>query len=167
MVLPRDKSSALCLIILKPCIDKLVHRLSSVFEPMINCPLPVYDLWLPDSNIPILEGMFSSIINLFQACFLFLVLLACDTWRFTELYLQLLFFRGLENTCINLLVWCTVKSLSRITKLSICVPSITTWEYVFIFLQGICPAGYADAHESLSYVKVAGKTYQQQEAILG
>ena len=41
MVLSRDKSSALCLIILKSCIEKLVHHIFSVLVPTINCPFPV------------------------------------------------------------------------------------------------------------------------------
>ena len=33
--------------------------------------------------------------------------------------------------------------------------------------QEICPIGWADVQESLGYVIVAGKAYQQREAILG
>jgi hypothetical protein len=38
--------------------------------------------------------MFSLVINLFQACFLFLVQLACDTWSITGLCLQLFLLQG-------------------------------------------------------------------------
>ena len=82
---------------------KLVHHLFSVLAPTINCPFPVYELFLPDSDlIPNLEGMFSLIVNLFQACFLFLVQLAHDTGGFSELLVQLLFYMGLESIYIHL-----------------------------------------------------------------
>ena len=80
MLLSRDKSSALCLIIFKSFIDKLVHHFFSVLEPIMNFPFPIYDLQLPDNGLtPNLERMFLLIINLLQACFLFLVQLTCDT----------------------------------------------------------------------------------------
>ena len=66
MVLSRDKSSALCLIILKFCIAKLVDILFSVLAPTINCSIPVYDFLLPDNGLtPNLEGMLSLITTLF------------------------------------------------------------------------------------------------------
>lgn len=43
-VLSGDKSSALYLILLKSCIDKLAHHLFPVLAPTINCPFSVYDL---------------------------------------------------------------------------------------------------------------------------
>ena len=39
--------------------------------------------------------------------------------------------------------------------------------HLHVDLQGICSIGWADAQESLGYVIVTGKAYQQQEAILG
>ena len=58
-VLSREKSSALCLIILNLCIDKLVHILFSVLVSAMNSPFPVHRLYLPDHVlIPNLEGMF-------------------------------------------------------------------------------------------------------------
>ena len=39
--------------------------------------------------------------------------------------------------------------------------------HLHVDLQEICSIGWANAQESLDYVIVAGKAYQQQEAILG
>ena len=58
-VLSRDKPFDLCLI-LKFYIEQLVNILFSVLVPTINCPFPVYDLYLPDNSFIIsnLEEMF-------------------------------------------------------------------------------------------------------------
>ena len=51
-------------------------------------------------------------------------------------------------------------------KSSTYLPSNTTWKYISVlFLQEICPIGWTDSKESLSYVIIAGKSYQAQEAI--
>jgi hypothetical protein len=39
--------------------------------------------------------------------------------------------------------------------------------HLYVDLQEVCSTGWVDAQESLAYVIVTGKTYQQQEAILG
>jgi hypothetical protein len=57
MALSRDKSSALCLIILKSCVDKLVNLLFSVLAPTINSTL--------------LEGSSLDLFYLILFCFVF------------------------------------------------------------------------------------------------
>jgi hypothetical protein len=39
--------------------------------------------------------------------------------------------------------------------------------YIHVDLQEVCPIGWADAQDSLRYAIMAGKSYQQGEAILG
>jgi hypothetical protein len=39
--------------------------------------------------------------------------------------------------------------------------------HLHVDLQEICPIGWAYANKSFGYVLMAGRAYQQQEAILG